>query len=129
MSSLALSEGISVINLILFLIFPGQILGLFTKDQAVLAAAPIYLLIVGFDLFPKSGNIIIGSGIKGYGEPGWMLKTQLFGTVFVIIMSSVMVLGLHLGIMEIFVLVVVDETLRVILNYWKLRHISRNSLL
>ena len=125
LSSGALSEGISVVNLILFLIFPGQILGLFTTDQAVLAAAPIYLLIVGIDLFPKSGNIIIGSGIKGYGEPGWMLKTQLFGTTFVIIMSSVMVLGLHLGIMEIFGLVVVDETLRVILNYWKLRRISK----
>ena len=127
MCSAYLSWGISLLNLILFVLLPGQILGLFTKDPAVLVAAPVYLLIVGIDLFPKSGNIIFGSGIKGYGEPAWMLKTQLFGTAFVIAMSSVMVLGLHMGIKEIFVLVVVDETLRFILNNWKLRRIKKSS--
>jgi Na+-driven multidrug efflux pump len=125
MSSAILSWLICVFNLILFLVIPGQILGLFTTDQAVLAAAPVYLLIVGIDLFPKSGNIIFGSGIKGHGEPSWMLKTQLFGTAFVIAMSSIMVMGLHLGILEIFCLVVADESIRFVLNGWKLRRISR----
>ena len=78
LNSAFLSWAISLINLIVFIIFPAQILGLFTKDAAVINAAPLYLLIVGLDLFPKSGNIIFGSGIKGYGEPSWMLKTQLF---------------------------------------------------
>jgi Na+-driven multidrug efflux pump len=109
------------------MIFPGKILGLFTTDKAVLSAAFLYLLVVGIDLFPKSGNIIIGSGIKGYGEPSWMLKTQLFGTVFVIIASTIMVLKFHMGIVEIFVLVVVDETLRCILNSIKLHRIYRLS--
>jgi putative MATE family efflux protein len=125
MSSAILSWLICVFNLILFLVIPGQILGLFTTDQAVLAAAPVYLLIVGIDLFPQSGNIIFGSGIKGHGEPSWMLKTQLFGTAFVIAMSSIMVMGLHLGILEIFCLVVAAESIRFVLNGWKLRRISR----
>ncbi len=56
-----------------------------------------------------------------------MLKTQLFGTVFVIAASSVMVLVLHMGIIEIFIMVVVDETLRLILNSWKLHRISRKT--
>jgi Na+-driven multidrug efflux pump len=113
------------INLILFLLIPGQILGLFTTDTAVLAAAPLYLLIVGLDLFPKTGNIIFGSGIKGYGEPSWMFKTQLLGTFFIIGMSSLLVLVLHMGILEIFALVVADESLRFVLNYTKLRLIRR----
>ena len=124
MCSAYLCWGISLINLILFLVLPGKILGLFTTDSAVLAAAPIYLLIVGLDLFPKSGNITFGSGIKGYGQPAWMLKTQLFGTGFVIAMSTILVVGLHKGIKELFALVVVDETLRFILNGWKLRSIT-----
>lgn len=124
-SSVMLSGVLAAFNLLLFVLFPGTILGLFTKDEAVIALAPLYLVIVGIDLFPKSGNIIIGSGIKGYGEPSWMLKTQLFGTVFVITASSVMVLLLHMGIVEIFIMVVVDETLRLILNYWKLCRIRR----
>ena len=125
MSSMLLCGVIDILNLLLFLIFPGQILGLFTRDSAVLAVAPLYLLIVGLDLFPKSGNIIVGSGIKGYGEPTWMFKTQLFGTFFVIAMSSVLVMVFHKGIMELFILVVVDESLRLILNFWKLRRIRQ----
>ena len=123
-SSAALSWGISLITLMIFIMIPKPILGLFTKDVAIIAAAPIYLLIVGIDLFPKSGNIIFGSGIKGYGEPSWMLKTQLFGTAFIIVLSSIMVLILHLGIKEIFCLVVADETIRFALNSWKLKRIS-----
>lgn len=123
LSSALLSWGICAFNFILFIIFPGQILGLFTTDKNVLAAAGLYLLVVGIDLFPKSGNIIFGSGIKGYGEPSWMLKTQLFGTVFVISSSTIMVMKFHMGIKEIFIMVVVDETLRFIFNYAKLRRI------
>ncbi len=124
-NSSLLALGISIVNLLVFIIFPRQILGIFTTDEAVLAAAPIYLLIVGIDLFPKAGNILFGSGIKGYGEPSWMLKTQAFGTVFIIGMSSLMVLVFHMGIMEIFMLVVADEMIRFILNAWKLRRVTK----
>ena len=123
-SSAVLCGAIAAFNLALFVLFPKPILSCFTKDETVIAMAPLYLLIVGIDLFPKSGNIIFGSGIKGYGEPSWMLKTQLFGTVFVIAASSLMVLVFHMGILEIFIMVVVDETLRLILNNWKLFRIS-----
>ena len=128
LNSAFLSGVISLANLILFMLIPRQILGLFTTDQAVLMAAPVYLLIVGIDLFPKSGNIIFGSGIRGYGQPGWMLKTQLFGTFFIITASSLMVMVFHMGIREIFCLVVADETLRFILNNWKLWRISKDHI-
>ena len=129
LSSALLSWGICALTIVIFILFPGQILGLFTADKDVLAAAGLYLLIAGIDLFPKTGNIIFGSGIKGYGEPSWMLKTQLLGTVFVIGASTVMVTQLHMGIMEIFILVAVDESLRFALNYWKLRHIRRKNVI
>ena len=128
-NSAILSWAISLFNLILFMVIPTQILGLFTKDVSVINAAPLYLLIVGIDLFPKSGNIIFGSGIKGYGDPGWMLKTQLFGTAFIIILSSLMIMVFHMGIIEIFCLVVIDETIRFFLNYWKLRRIRKQKTL
>ena len=124
LSSAILSWAICAFNLILFIVIPGPILGMFTTDTEVLATAGLYLLVVGIDLFPKSGNIIFGSGIKGYGEPSWMLKTQLFGTVFVIAASTIIVMKFHMGIMEIFIMVVADETIRFILNYAKLRRIS-----
>lgn len=125
-TSALLSWGICAFNLILFIAFPGRILGLFTTDEKVIAAAGLYLFVVGMDLFPKSGNIIFGSGIKGNGDPSWMLKTQLFGTVFVILASTIMVTQLHMGIIEIFILVVVDESLRFVFNSGRLRRIKNN---
>ena len=128
MSSAFLCVCISAVNLILFILFPRQILGLFTTDEAVLEIAPMYLLIVGIDLFPKGGNIIFGSGIKGYGEPSWMLKTQLFGTAFIIGLSSFMVMVLHMGILEIFELVVADEAIRFVFNSGKLWRIRKQNM-
>ena len=128
LNSAFLSWAICVLNLIFFVLFPVQILGLFTKDMAVIGAAGLYLLIVGIDLFPKSGNIIFGSGIKGYGRPGWMLKTQLFGTAFVIAGSTILVMVFHRGIIEIFILVAADEALRFILNFWKFTRISSEQI-
>ncbi len=127
LNSAILSWGISAFNLLVFMIFPQQILGLFTTDTTVLATAGLYLFIVGVDLFPKGGNIIYGSGIKGYGEPSWMLKTQLFGTLFVIVASSIAVMVFHMGILEIFIIVVIDETLRFILNSRKLKRIRKKN--
>lgn len=124
-SSSVLCLGIAIVNLLLFMAFPKPILGLFTTNTAVLAMAPMYLFVVGIDLFPKSGNIIFGSGIRGYGQPSWMLKTQLFGTAFVMVFSTVLVMVFHMGILAIFSLVVIDEVLRFILNGWKLHRISR----
>ena len=127
MCSAILSWAISAFNLILYMIFPTKILGLFTTDETVLSLAVVYLFIVGFDVFPKSGNIIFGSGIKGYGEPSWMLKTQIFGTILVITASTVMVMVFHMGIMELFILVVIDESVRFFLNSRKLIRIKKSS--
>ena len=57
-----------------------------------------------------------------------MLKTQLFGTIFVIVESSIMVLKFNMGIIEIFILVVIDETLRFILNSGRLHRIKHEKL-
>ena len=127
LNSALISWAIDFVNLVLFLLIPRLILGLFTTDETVLAAAPLFLFIVGIDLFPKSGNIIFGSGIKGYGEPSWMFKTQLLGTAFIISVSSVLVLVLHMGILGLFILVVCDESLRFALNYAKLRSVRKRA--
>ena len=75
--------------LVLFMAIPKPIMSMFTQDQTIIASAAIYLAIVSINLYPKSGNIIIGSGIRGYGNTKWMLGTQLFGTVFI---ASILVL-------------------------------------
>lgn len=113
--------------LVMNLLFPETVISWFTADEAVIAASGLYLLIISIDLFPKAANIIVGSGIKGYGNTKWMLGTQIFGTIFIIGMSALMVIVFNCGIAEICALVVADETIRCIMNSLKLRKIAKTS--
>lgn len=116
---------VGTLVLIMNLLFPETVISWFTTDQSVIAASGLYLLIISIDLFPKAANIIIGSGIKGYGNTRWMLGTQIFGTIFIISMSALMVIVFKCDIAQICALVVADETIRCILNSCKLRAITK----
>lgn len=119
------SSMICLTMLILFILIPKEIIGLFTSDEVVITSSVLYLLIVGFDLFPKSFNITIGAGIRGYGDTRWMLFTQCFGTVFIIVGSWLLVTVFNLGISSLFILIVIDESVRSLINFLKLQEISQ----
>ena len=111
--------------MVMFMLFPELITSWFTTDASIIAASGTYLLIVGINLFPKSTNITVGSGIKGFGDTRWMLGTQIFGTIFIVLSSTIIVRVLHRGIGTMFLLIVADETIRSFINGWKLRKISK----
>ena len=108
--------GLMIIGAVLF---PEQILSLFTSDKAVIASSGIYLLLIGINLFSKSGNIIIGNAIRGSGNTKWMLYTQIFGTIWIVSVASVFVFICKLGILGVFLAVMADEGVRALINLWK----------
>lgn len=115
--------GICVIVTLLMILgavlFPEQILSLFTSDKAIIASSGIYLLMIGFNLFSKSGNIIVGNAIRGSGNTKWMLYTQIFGTIWIVSVAAVFVFVCKLGILGVFLAVMVDEGVRALINLWK----------
>ena len=100
-------------------LFPEQILSLFTSDKAIIASSGIYLLMIGFNLFSKSGNIIVGNAIRGSGNTKWMLYTQIFGTIWIVSVAAVFVFVCKLGILGVFLAVMADEGVRALINLWK----------
>lgn len=120
-----LCAGVSVITLTICLIIPENILSLFTKDQTIITTCSIYLALVCINLFCKSGNIIVGSGIRGSGNTRWMLLTQIFGTFFVVGCACLFVYGFGLGIIGVFFAVIADEGVRALINLFKLRRITK----
>jgi Na+-driven multidrug efflux pump len=79
-------------------------------------------MFVSVTIFPKSINNVIGLGIRGTGDTKWMLYGQMFGTVLVIILSYVLIFTAKLGLWGRFVALLVDETVRGIVNllrFWK----------
>ena len=77
----------------------------------------IYIILVGVNLFGKSGNIIVGNGIRGYGDTKWMMFTQIFGTVTVTGLAALFVFVFKLGITGVFIAVLCDEAIRAVINY------------
>ncbi|MGN0603213.1 MAG: MATE family efflux transporter [Oscillospiraceae bacterium] len=120
-----LCAGVATLVLVICLSFPENILGLFTKDEGIIKSCGIYLMLVCLNLYGKSGNIIIGSGIRGSGNTRWMFFTQIFGTFFVIGCACLFVYALGFGMTGVFLAVIADEAVRAVINLLKLRTILR----
>ena len=50
------------------------------------------------------------------GDTRWMLFTQIFGTIFVLIFARVLMFSLSLAILGLFLAVFLDETTRAVMN-------------
>jgi len=122
----ALCAAISAFTLIMCRIFPSEIMGIFTKDESIIASSGLYLTFMGINLFSKSGNIIVGNSIRGSGDTRWMFLTQIFGTCFVVFCAVIFVFVFHFAIAGVFLAVMSDEFVRFMINLWKLRKIVKN---
>lgn len=117
---------VAVAIIVVFLTIPEQILGIFTDDSNFIAQTLGYLLIVSFTILPKTINNVIGLSIRGLGDAKWMLYSQIFGTVFVVTVSYLLVFVAGMGLMGVFVTFLIDESIRGIVNslrFWKGREV------
>ena len=99
--SLKYAFSICIIACISFLLFPENILSIFTSDKDMITRAMPLLTIVAFTIFPVAVNVISGSGLRGMKDTKWMFYTQSFGTVFVISVSAVMLFVFDLNLMGV----------------------------
>ena len=103
--------------LIFVSIFPRFTLSLFTTDKEVIEMSVVYIILVAVNLFGKSGNIIFGNGIRGYGDTKWMLFTQILGTFSVVGLAALFVFVFKLGMLGVFLAVLCDEGSRALINF------------
>lgn len=108
---------VAAFALIFVSIFPRLTLSLFTTDKEVIEMSVIYIILVAANLFEKSGNIIFGNGIRGYGDTKWMFFTQVLGTVGVVGLAFLCVFVFKLGMLGVFIAVLCDEAIRAVINF------------
>ena len=101
---------------LVFVLAPRFLLGIFTTDQAVIDRSVPYLIIAGIVFYPRSVNIILGHGIRGYGDTKWMMKTQIFGTVYIVACAAFLLFVMDLGILSVYIALLSDETIRAVIN-------------
>lgn len=100
----------------LFVLTPGPLTRLFTPDPEVIARTPAMLLVSALAFFPRAANIVYGGGIRGTGDTRWMLMTQVFGTLFVLLAARYLIFHTPFGILGVFVAIALDELLRAVVN-------------
>lgn len=115
---------VSAAALIFVSIFPRLTLSLFTKDINIIEMSVPFVILVGVDLFGKSGNIILGNGIRGFGDTKWMLFTQILGTICVVGFAALCVFVFDLGILGVFIAVLCDEGSRSLINFARFMRIK-----
>ncbi len=113
---LVMSTILAAFSLIVFILFSRQILGVFTNDQNIIDESIPYLIFAGVILFPKSINVIVGSGIRAYGDTKWMLYTQIIGSVIVSSGSYVLINVFGLNVIAIYITCLTDEVIRACIN-------------
>lgn len=115
----------AVVMLVACLLFPKEIISVFSKNPEEINGCGFYLILMCLNLYAKSANIIIGNGIRGSGNTKWMFFTQIFGTCFIISVSILFVKVFGWGITGVFLAVISDEIVRAIVNFMKLRRIIK----
>jgi len=106
---------------VIFIIFPEEIMSVFTPDVSFIETASKYFLVIAVTMFPKALNVIMGHSIRGMGDTKWMMYTQVFGTVLVIVLSYILTFTAGLGLMGIFITFLADETARGLINTLRFR--------
>lgn len=124
LSSQAVAWAASAAIGLVFIFAPGLLVGIFTSDASLVGRTVPILLVSCLMLFPRSVNFMTGAGIRGVGDTPWMLKTQIFGTVFMISLGYLFIFVLHLGVAGLFWAMCVDEGVRAIINGFRLRRLT-----
>lgn len=115
-SSICYSMLFVLLFCIIFTIFSKPILSIFTNDTDLINMSAFYLVVRGITMFPKALNVVVGSGNRANGDVKWMLYTQIFGSVFVVVSAYSLIYGYKMGVFAIYLTLFLDELLRAILN-------------
>ncbi len=103
---------------LLFFLFPGQFLRIFTTDQDVIAKGIPLLRIVAFTQFPESLGMIIPGALRGAGDTRISMYATVAGAWIVRVgMTYLLMNFLHLGLTAAWIAMFLDWVARAGL-YW-----------
>lgn len=106
------STGISLIWAGILFFAGGGLLAMFTKDERVIHEGARLMQVAGGFVVFQSFNVVTGNAIRATGDTLWMLWTQIFGTVFVIVVTQLFVFQLGWGLLGVVWALTLDELIR-----------------
>ncbi len=105
------------IGLILIL-FPESLVALFTKDEATIAVASYYLILVGLAQIPLAIVFVYSAALRGAGATKITLKINVLSLWFLRVVPSYIAYKFGFGIIAIFVIMNVETLLKGLIYYY-----------
>lgn len=119
MHCIRLTFMVTLISMVAFEAIPQLLAGVFTSDPETLKQSVPLLRLAGLFIQVQALNVLTGHAIRATGDTKWMLYSQIFGTVFVVGISSFMILGLKLGLTGMYLTMIIDEASRGVVNFFR----------
>ena len=117
--TITISLIICLVYAVLMVIFPKQILSIFSKEPGFTEKYYHLLYISALIIFPQAINVVIGNAIRGTGNTKWMLYTQIPGTLLIVVFSYFFLHWMNLGMLGLYIAIFIDELWRSIVNFGK----------
>ncbi len=108
----------------LFIIFPTEILGFFSKDPVVIQYGN-HMGLLALILFPKAFGVLSAYGLKCYGDTISPLMVQLLGLVIIPVGMYLFLTHLQWGIKAALIAWFLDEAIKSIINFGILERLAR----
>ena len=97
---------------LLLILFPEFLVGFFTKDEATIAVASYYLILVGLAQIPLAIMFVYSGALRGAGATKTTLKVNLFSLWVFRVIPSYIAYKTGYGIISIFVIMNVETLLK-----------------
>ena len=106
---------------VIMLLFPHQLVGLFTNDPAVIATGEIPMRLAGLFQPLLAINFIMSGALRGAGDTRWPLYTKIVSTWGVRLPLVLLVLWLGFGLAGVWVAMTADFATQAFLAWWRFR--------
>ncbi len=102
--------------------FPKQVMSVFTDDPEVIHIGKFVLLVFAVAQIPKALNGTLMGNLRGAGDLRWLMWTTIASAFLLEIgLNWFVAFAWHLSLSGIWGVQVLDETTRLVLNYWRFK--------
>jgi putative MATE family efflux protein len=107
---------------VVFFFFPYLLLRAFTQDGEVIRYGILYMKIVAFAQVPLAVTMVLGGSLRGAGDTGFIMYATIGGMWLVRLpVAALFALWLRLPIHAVWLVMILDWTVRMALLTWRFR--------
>lgn len=113
---------IAIVITLSLILFSESIMSIFTTETAVIEKGRMAIIIFAIVQIPKAVDGVLIGNLRGAGDIRWIMWMTIIGVLsFEIGLNWVAVFVIHLDLVGLWLVHLIDECARLIVNYWRFK--------